>query len=250
MPNQSFRKMWSRVSNKASSGRAGVVLAAILASACQSAPAVKEAPAPKSAPAADAVAAVQAPAEPPPRALAEFDHAVGLMRAGNESEAEARFHELALAYPSFAGPDINLGILYRKAGRLVESEQALKAATTRNAASPSAWNELGVTLRLRGQFPEAAAAYEHAIAADANFAPAHRNLGVVLDLYLADPQRALAELERYQELSGEEKPVSVWIAELRQRTGKKKPASPAPAAPADQAPATPASPTAPTSSGE
>ena len=91
---------------------------------------------------------------------------------------------------------------------------------------------------------------KHAIAADANFAAAHRNLGVVLDLYLADPERALTELERYQELSGEEKPVSVWIAELRQRTGKKKPASPAPAAPADQAPPTPASPTPATPSGE
>ena len=66
----------------------------------------------------------------------------------------------------------------------------------------------------------------NAIAADANFAPAHRNLGIVLDLFLGEPERALAELERYQELSGEEKPVSVWIAELRQRTGKKKPASP------------------------
>jgi Flp pilus assembly protein TadD len=154
------------------------------------------------------------------------------MRAGNESQAEAQFHELALAYPTFAGPDINLGILYRKAGRLVESEQALKAATSRDRASATAWNELGVTLRLRGEFPEAAAAYEHAIAADANFAPAHRNLGVVLDLYLGDPERALSEFERYQELSREEKPVSVWIAELKQRTGQKKPASSPPATPA------------------
>src|ERR1700678_1504497 len=115
-PNQSFRKMWSRLSNKVAGGGEGVALAAILASACQSAPAVKESPPPKSAPAADAVAAVQAPADPPPQARAAFDRAVVLMRAGNASEAEARFHELALEYPSFAGPDINLGILYRKAG--------------------------------------------------------------------------------------------------------------------------------------
>src|SRR5580700_6841845 len=228
--------MWSRVSSNAAQRLAGVGLAALLASACHAAPPVKEPPAPQSAP----VAAPPPPTapEPPPQALADFDHAVGLMRAGNESQAEARFHELALAYPSFAGPDINLGILYRKAGRLEESERALKAATARDAASATAWNELGVTLRLRGEFPEAAAAYEHAIAADANFAPAHRNLGVVLDLYLGDPERALTEFKRYQELSGEEKPVSVWIAELRQRTGKKKPASPAAEQP-QQPPATP-----------
>jgi tetratricopeptide (TPR) repeat protein len=204
-----------------------VALAALLASACQSAPPVKPTPAPQStaAPAAAAVAPLPAAAEPPPRALAEFDHAVGLMRAGNHVEAEAQFQTLAAGYPSFAGPDINLGILYRKDGRLNESEQALKAATARNGASAAAWNELGVTLRLRGQFQEAAAAYERAIAADSNFAPAHRNLGVVLDLYLGDSARALSELERYQELSREEKPVSVWIAELRQRTGQKKPVS-------------------------
>ena len=87
---------------------------------------------------------------------------------------------------------------------------------------------------MRGHSADAADAYEHALAADANFAPAHRNLGVLLDLYLGDPERALTELERYKELTGEEKPVSGWIAELRQRTGK--PAAPRPAAAAAEAP--------------
>ena len=221
--------MSSRPSSKARR-TAGVALAGLLASACHSAPPVKQEPAPKSAAAiaTDAVPLPPVAAEPPPRAVADFDRAVGLMRSGNPAEAEVEFQKLAVGYPSFAGPEINLGILYRKDGRLKESEQALKAATDRNGASAGAWNELGVTLRLRGEFKEAAAAYERAIAADANFAPAHRNLGVVLDLYLGDSARALSELERYQELSGEEKPVSVWIAELRQRTGQKKPADPVP----------------------
>jgi tetratricopeptide (TPR) repeat protein len=224
--------MSSRTSSKAHRALA-VALAALLANACASAPPVTPAPAPQhaAAPAPDTVAALPAAVEAPPQAVGEFDHAVGLMRAGNQAEAEAQFQRLAIAYPAFAGPDINLGILYRKDGRLNESEAALKAATARNSTSAAAWNELGVTLRLRGEFKDAAAAYEHAIAADANFAPAHRNLGVVLDLYLQDPERALTELERYQELSGEEKPVSVWIAELRQRTGKKKPANPPPSTP-------------------
>jgi tetratricopeptide (TPR) repeat protein len=228
--------MSSRLSSKARRA-AGIALTGVLASACHGAPPIKAAPAHQSAPAlaADSVAALPAPAEPPPpRALADFDRAVGLMRAGNHAEAEAQFQQLAAGYPSFAGPDINLGILYRKDGRLNESEQALKAATIRNGTSAAAWNELGVTLRLRGEFQQAAAAYGRAIAADANFAPAHRNLGVVLDLYIGDPARALAELERYQELSGEEKPVSVWIAELRQRTGQKKPASPPPSTPSGE----------------
>jgi tetratricopeptide (TPR) repeat protein len=103
----------------------------------------------------------------------------------------------------------------------------------RNSASAIAWNELGATQRLRGEFPDAAASYEHAIIADSNFAPAYRNLGVVSDLYLGDPERALSAFERYKELTGEERPVTSWIAELRQRLGKPvvKPPAAATAAP-------------------
>jgi tetratricopeptide (TPR) repeat protein len=157
---------------------------------------------------------------PPPRAIADFNRAVGLMRAGNVTEAELEFQQIALAYPQFPGPDINLGILYRKGGRVDASEKALRDAVERNAGSAVAWNELGVTLRMRGQFHDAAEAYQKAIAADADFAPAYRNLGVLLDLYLGDSAGALTALERYKQLTGEDKPVTGWIAELRQRTGK------------------------------
>jgi tetratricopeptide (TPR) repeat protein len=154
------------------------------------------------------------------------------MRGGNATEAELEFKQMTLTYPRLATPFVNLGILYRKAGHLDQSEEALKGAVERNGASAVAWNELGATQRLRGEFPDAAASYEKAIAADSNFAPAYRNLGVVSDLYLGDPERALTALERYKELTGEDRPVTSWIAELRQRTGKPplKPAGAAPAA--------------------
>jgi len=185
------------------------------------------------------------------RGKADFDRAVGMMKAGNTTEAELEFKQVALQFPQLSAPYVNLGILYRKTGHLDQSEQALKTAVERNDGSAVAWTELGATQRLRGEFPDAAASYEKAIAADPNFAPAYRNLGVVSDLYLGDPERALTAFERYKELTGEEKPVSGWIAELRQRTGKpplKRP-QPAPAAgssdaaPADAAPqATPPTP--------
>ena len=142
------------------------------------------------------------------------------MRSGNATEAELEFKQMTLAYPRLSTPFVNLGILYRKAGRLDQSEEALKGAVERNGGSAVAWNELGATQRMRGEFPDAAASYEKAIAADSNFAPAYRNLGVVSDLYLGDPERALTALERYKELTGEDRPVTSWIAELRQRTGK------------------------------
>jgi len=165
----------------------------------------------------------------PPGAKDDFDRAVSLMRAGNATEAELGFKQLALQYPQLAAPYVNLGILYRKEGHLDRAEEALQTAVEHNAGSAVAWTELGATQRMRGQFRNAAASYERAITADPNFAPAYRNLGVVSDLYLGDPERALAAFERYKELTGEDKPVSGWIAELRQRTGKPavKPQAPA-----------------------
>jgi len=159
------------------------------------------------------------------------------MRGGNATEAELEFKQMTLTYPRLSAPFVNLGILYRKSGRLDQSEEALKSAVERNGASAVAWNELGATQRLRGEFPDAAASYEKAIAADSNFAPAYRNLGVVSDLYLGDPERALTALERYKELTGEDRPVTSWIAELRQRTGKPpvKPPGAAPATPPEAA---------------
>ncbi len=194
--------------------------------------------------AASAGAAASAPAAPteiPRRAVADFDRAVGMMRSGNATEAELEFKQISVSYPQLSAPYVNLGILLRKGGQLEQSEDALKRAVERNGASAVAWTELGATQRLRGKFLDAAASYEKAIAADPNYAAAYRNLGVVSDLYLADPERALTAFERYKELTGEDKPVSGWLAELRQRLGKpvQRPAAPA-AAPGSDAPAAPA----------
>jgi len=267
--------MWSRSSSKGAAARAriptrtcGPVLAAVAVLAgCHSAPPKPAQPAPVPVPSAPsatpakaaagaapagvsaaatpgATAAAPAAARPEVSAAAsaDFARAVGYMRAGNATEAELGFKQMALQYPQFAAPLTNLGILYRKSGRLADSEQALKSAVEHETDNAIAWCELGVTQRMRGEFKDAAASYEAAIKADPDYAPAWRNLGVVSDLYLGDPQRALAAFSRYQELTKEEKPVSGWIAELRQRLGMpplKRPAAapPAPAAPPAEAPA-------------
>ena len=173
----------------------------------------------RAGPSAGASGAGTPPAEIPPRALADFNRAVGMMRAGNTSEAELEFKQISVTYPQLSTPYVNLGILFRKSGHLDQSEEALKSAVQRNGSSAVAWTELGATQRMRGEFKEAADSYEKAIAADPNYAAAYRNLGVVTDLYLGDPERALTAFERYKQITGEDKPVSTWLAELRQRTG-------------------------------
>lgn len=222
----------SEVSSNAQSG--GPAQSVVTPQPASSAPGTA-ATAGASAPGTSGAAAAGNPtAEIPKRAVADFDRAVGMMRSGNATEAELEFKQISISYPQLSAPYVNLGILFRKSGRLDQSEDALKAAVERGGSSAVAWTELGVTQRLRGEFQDAAASYEKAIAADPNYAAAYRNLGVVSDLYLADPERALSAFERYKEITREDKPVSGWIAELRQRTGK--PAVKPPAAPTPESP--------------
>ena len=124
--------------------------------------------------------------------------------------------------------------MQRGAGNLDAAAAALQRATERSPDYAVAWNELGLVRRAQGKFTDAKAAYTKAIALDASYAPTHRNLGVLFDLYLADPAAALAEFEQYRKLTGEDKPVSGWIAELRRRTGLVAP----PPAPGASEPAT------------
>ena len=169
--------------------------------------------------------------EVPPAARTEFDRGVRAMRAGNTTEAELDFKQVALQYPQFAAPLVNLGLMQRKQGQLDKAEESLKNAVAREAGSAVAWTELGVTQRMRGEFKDAAASYQKAVEADPLYAPAWRNLGVLEDLYLGDPARALPAFEQYKSLTGEEKPVSGWIADLRQRLGMPAVRKPEPAAP-------------------
>ena len=106
-----------------------------------------------------------------------------------------------------------------KSGRDAEAEPALKEAVEGDPANLQAGNELGIVERRLGKFSDAEAAYQHTIAADPNYAPAHLNLGVLYDLYLAEPQKALDEFERYLELAGQNKQVAGWVVELRKRVG-------------------------------
>jgi len=221
---------------------AGAGTAAAPASGTAAANAAKAAPGGAAAtPAAPPAPAAVHP-EVTPAARADFDRAVQYMRAGNAVEAELGFKQVALQYPQYSAPLVNLAILQRKGGNLDQAEATLKSAVERESGNAIAWTELGATQRMRGEFRDAASSYEQAIAADPRYAPAWRNLGVVSDLYLGDPNRALKAFEQYKELTGEDKPVTGWIAELRQRLGLAQPKRPAGDKPPGGGSSTPAAP--------
>ena len=161
----------------------------------------------------------------PEGAAQQYAQALQLMKSGRDTDAELELKQLAIGYPQLTGPQLNLGLLYIRDSRLPEAEAAFKAALERSPTNVVAGNELGIVERKLGKFAEAEAAYQRTIATEPNYAPAHLNLGVLYDLYLAQPQKALAEFERYIEISGENKQVAGWVLELRKRVGAPAPAT-------------------------
>jgi tetratricopeptide (TPR) repeat protein len=176
------------------------------------------------APPAAAPATALAAAPIPERATQQYAQALQLMKSGRNTDAELEFQQLVAGYPQLTGPQLNLGLLYLRDSRLPEAEAAFKAALEHSPNNAVAGNELGIVERKLGKFAEAEAAYQRTIAAEPNFAPAHLNLGVLYDLYLAQPQKALDEFERYIEIAGENKQVAGWVVELRKRVGAPPPA--------------------------
>jgi len=169
---------------------------------------------------AAAATAPQATAAPvPERAAAQYAEALQLMKAGKSVDAELEFKQLTLAYPEYAGPQLNLGLIYLQSARLAEAQSAFAAVLEHNPGNSVAANELGITDRKLGQFKAAEASYLKALAAEPDYAAAHLNLGVLYDLYLGEPQKALEEFERYVAIAGENKQVAGWVAELHKRVG-------------------------------
>jgi tetratricopeptide (TPR) repeat protein len=168
------------------------------------------------------------PPKPPARAAGEFTRALGLMRS-DPTQASLEFQLMTQTYPDLPGPYANLGLLYRNANQLTDAESSFQKATEHAPWDAATWTEYGVTLRQAGKFAEARTAYEKALSLNPGYAPAHRNLGVLLDLYLDEPLTAQSELETYKTLTGEDKPVSGWLAELRSRNKSAAPKNVAPA---------------------
>jgi tetratricopeptide (TPR) repeat protein len=161
----------------------------------------------------------------------------------------ARFGKTELSQPYGAGlalteesiPSFRRGEQLRESGDLEGAAAAFADAAQFAPLNPAPLNELGLIRRQQGQFNEAAAAYAQALALLPEHAPTLRNLGVLRDLYQDDPAGAIEPYERYKAITGEDRPVTGWIADVRRRAGIPAPVE-APAA--EPAPSTEGAPAA------
>lgn len=155
----------------------------------------------------------------PARARTMYEQAVAVMAAGDFLEAQFRFHEFILQYPSFPGAHVNLAIIYASTGDDKSAEKSIADALVIDPEHAVALNQLGMLLRRQGKFHEAETAYRSAITTNPEYALAHYNLGVLNELYLQRLDIALEHFEHYQLLATEDKQVGKWIVDLRRRIG-------------------------------
>lgn len=153
----------------------------------------------------------------PPRAQTLYEQAVASMASGDFLDAQLRFQEFLLQYPTFAGAHVNLAIIYASNGDDLGAENSLTDALMLDPEHPAALNQLGMLQRRKGKFKDAESAYTKAIQADPEYKLAHYNLGVLNELYLQRLDIALQHYERYQALDSSDKQVEKWIADLKRR---------------------------------
>jgi Flp pilus assembly protein TadD len=197
---------------------ATALLAMLILAGCGGSAAVKSTPAPlKSAGTASGASGDVPAADIPPAALTMFEQATAVMGSGDFLEAELRFKEFLLQYPSYPGAHVNLAIIHTNNGNDDAARASIDAALALKPDHPAALNQMGMLLRRNGKFLEAEAAYLKAVTVSPDYALAHYNLGVLNELYLQRLDTALQHFEIYQSLVGEDKQVAKWIKDLTRR---------------------------------
>ncbi len=151
----------------------------------------------------------------------KFNDGVAALDAGQYERALQSFAAIQIAQPDFPPAYLNAALAERGRGKLDAARTHLDAAVAAGIKDARVYALTGLIERERGQFAAAKSAYEDAIKTDAAYAPAYRNLAVLADLYLHDAALAYHNMEKYVQMTPDDKQASGWLAELKRRAGVK-----------------------------
>jgi len=151
----------------------------------------------------------------------KYHYALEAMKQGQLESAEPQMRALTREHPRFAGPWLNLCIIYTETARLTEAEKVCQLALKQNGKMNQARNQLGIVYRKLGRFEDARRIYQMALQQEPEYAQVHYNLGVLFDLYLQDNTLAIQHYQRYLDLTGDkDKKVKRWISQLNKELNK------------------------------
>jgi tetratricopeptide (TPR) repeat protein len=150
-----------------------------------------------------------------------FDQAAVLIGRREFRPAIDLLEPVVARSPGVSAPHINLAMAYAATDEKEKAKAQLKHAIRLIPDHPVACNVYGLLCRKNGDFSEAREYYEKAAKGFPEYYPVHRNLGILCDLYLNDPDCALKHYELYSAARPEDQQVKLWIADLRNRLGKR-----------------------------
>ncbi len=153
-----------------------------------------------------------------PKFQRDFNRAVTLMQTKKNRSAIKLLAKLTQQYPQFAGPHVNLGLIYFQVKQYSKAKKAFSSALKLNPNNAVSHNHIGIIQRKNGEFKDALKSYRLAILNNADYANAHLNIGILYDIYLSNLTKALEHYQRYQEITGnKDKKVTNWIIDIKRR---------------------------------
>ena len=148
---------------------------------------------------------------------AQYAEALRLIEGGDRPRGMDLLEAIAAEEPYLSAPLVDLGIEQRKAGDHEAAEQSLRRAIDAAPEHPVAHNELGIVYRKMGRLADARRHYEIALEIYPGYHFARRNLAVLCDLYLDDLDCALENYDAYLFMVPDDAEAEMWLADVRIR---------------------------------